>query len=557
IAGDLPEPLATDQSPGDAPASAFAKWRVALLLVGIIALGMALRIACFAGYQGYDDRHYIVHAKLFSERGQPDVEHVTAWLGRTGVWLPMALAIRVFGPNAFALTLYSLLCGLASLVLVYKLGRLVFDEKTALLGTFFLAFFPLEVIYSTHPYADGPFGLFMVLTLYFFLLGERRGAKWCYLASGVAAGIAWLSKEPAVFLIFPFAILLLRTRTLKREYLLVLLGGALVVLGESAFWSTLVGDPMYRWTTIVSEYADTANAPAKQQAPTWQILLHLHQGGERGTISLLEPLVMFATNQEFGLFYYFLWPLLGYLIYQRRRRASELMIWTIGLALVVSYFPVGFPFPMVRIARYFTCLSIPAMLLLAYGLMQWRPVWRWGAIGILFASSAVCLYLDGSRHVRDNERELATFRNEHRDQRFWVDPRVFFHLQALTGFPQDSQLGVHFFSRMQTSHAFANVKGLVPDVRTIEKPGGIRSGYVVIRTPPGEVDVEPLRERPGWRVVKRIPEERAPSFIGRTMRTFRIPQRYIDRLLSPGEGERLTVWQVRNVQSSRDVKDET
>ncbi len=95
----------------------------------------------------------------------------------------------------------------AAVVAVYFLVRALFDPRTALVASALLALEPLYLAHSRLLHLDALLTAFMTVSLLAALLGLRRGSTPLLVASGVAGGLAGLTKSPALFL-FPFVGLL-------------------------------------------------------------------------------------------------------------------------------------------------------------------------------------------------------------------------------------------------------------------------------------------------------------------------------------------------------------
>lgn len=88
--------------------------------------------------------------------------------------------------------------GLATVVLTYKVGALVYGRRVGALAALFLALMPYHVLVSRQVLLDLPEAFFATLTLYFLALYVRRGtASWLYAAGG-GLGLTFLSKEVGI-----------------------------------------------------------------------------------------------------------------------------------------------------------------------------------------------------------------------------------------------------------------------------------------------------------------------------------------------------------------------
>ena len=91
--------------------------------------------------------------------------------------------------------------GLATILLVYRLGALLYDERTGAIAALFLAVMPYHVVVTRQVLLDGPLTLCTTLTLYLvarFALSERPIFLY---ATGAALGLVFLAKETGFVLI--------------------------------------------------------------------------------------------------------------------------------------------------------------------------------------------------------------------------------------------------------------------------------------------------------------------------------------------------------------------
>jgi hypothetical protein len=91
--------------------------------------------------------------------------------------------------------------GVATVYLVYELGKLLYGSRTGLVAALLMALMPYHVVVTRQVLLDGPMTLFATLTLLLlarFVLSGRPG--WLY-ASGAAMGLTFLSKETSIVLL--------------------------------------------------------------------------------------------------------------------------------------------------------------------------------------------------------------------------------------------------------------------------------------------------------------------------------------------------------------------
>ena len=136
-------------------------------LLIILAFALALRLVFFTGTDASDPLAYTKYANMLA-KGEPiNVERGDAF--RIGLLLPVSVLYRMFGFNEFSSNVLVILASLASIVLIYKFGVMLFNEKAGLLSAFLLSFFPFDVLYSTRLMTELPSAFFVALSVYLFL----------------------------------------------------------------------------------------------------------------------------------------------------------------------------------------------------------------------------------------------------------------------------------------------------------------------------------------------------------------------------------------------------
>jgi|GEM_PF-2177060 len=535
-----------------------ARWPV----FAVILLGLAIRLLFFNGYQGHDDRSYVTFATILAEQGRVAVEDRSQWIGRIGFWVPVAGAVSIFGLSNFSLTLYPLVCSLGGILLAIKLGTLLFNRETGLVAGVLLAIMPIDVMLSTYVYADLPMAVFVSLTLYLFLRAEHgtggRQNAFLYLGAGIAAGIAYLHRENAAFLIAPFAIYLLYYRKIRWQYGWILAGGALVLALEVGFWTYHTDDPLYRVHSITEGTSggdERAEKRGLREADESFLTRWIPRPGRlrRGTpdTHLIEPVLMFTTNQDFGLMYLIGWPI-ALLSLWRRDRGFVLAMWVVVLALMLAYFPVMYPFTMVRNPRYYMWLSIPMMVLIAAWLRSVRPALGYAVGGLLVLSSLACILIDSSREALAPVRTTINFVQRHDGERVWVSPGYRIAMKVLAGDQELGDLQTHMLTTNFTSNDYKHHQALFPDVQVADSIDAIEEGYVVVAFDEKKADVREQLEQRGERIKQELPTRTGlMGYVVKLARAVGVPRQFVSRLLS-GEGKTLEIWQVGSTQMQLD-----
>lgn len=375
--------------------------RAPLVLLAILIIAAVIRLGVFSGITGGDDLIYSYYIQQCASG--TDAVGSNHWSLRMGYILPACGVVKLFGFNDATLAAVPLMCSLAGILLIYALGNCLVNQKVGLLAASLLAFYPLDVIYSTSPFLDVPLAFAMGLAGFAFLQGDKNRSVWWQLAAGLLAGWAYLIKATGLyFLLFPFCFAIYQRRV-KREYIWLVVGLAAVFAGESAYYAANTGDPLYRFSVI----RGTHNKPGAEKKPTTSTAntdSSFFKGESakglkvlRGNNWWLEPVFTFTTNQEFGFYFYLIIPISIYYLFKRDKNAAILLLWLLPILIYTLYgstSPVAYR-PLRRWPRYLTPVTFPALLMLAYFLYDKQKLlgakWIAAILGFLAATSLICV----------------------------------------------------------------------------------------------------------------------------------------------------------------------
>ncbi|MFJ8882168.1 glycosyltransferase family 39 protein [Streptomyces sp. NPDC102402] len=116
---------------------------------------------------------------------------------------PMALSVRVFGLNSWAILAPQVLMGVATAGVLYAAVRRRFNAAAGLITVAVFALTPVAALMFRFNNPDALLALLMTVTVYCVLRALEGGrTKWLVWA-GVAVGLAFLSKTLQAFLILP------------------------------------------------------------------------------------------------------------------------------------------------------------------------------------------------------------------------------------------------------------------------------------------------------------------------------------------------------------------
>lgn len=128
------------------------------------------------------------------------------------------IAWKFFGHNMWAPRLFNVIFGALSILIIYAITNLLFNNITlSLFSAFLLAIMPLSVFFSRNLQPEGPAFFFMLLGNLFYLRFCRRLKKSNFFWGGICFSIAWVYKSTFIFGIIPFLICFDFKQILKKK----------------------------------------------------------------------------------------------------------------------------------------------------------------------------------------------------------------------------------------------------------------------------------------------------------------------------------------------------
>ena len=198
---DEPDGLAmtgSDVRPKSLPRS---RLKYGLALVGIVAFGAFLRLWKL-GAVGFNSDEAVYAGQAAAIAGDTEIsKFFPIFRAHPMLFQAMLSVAYQFGTSVMIGRIASVLFGLATVVVVFVLGRLMYGARAGLIAALILAVMPYHVIVTRQVLLDGPMTFFATLTLY--LLAKytvTRAPVWLYATAG-ATGLTVLAKETYVVLL--------------------------------------------------------------------------------------------------------------------------------------------------------------------------------------------------------------------------------------------------------------------------------------------------------------------------------------------------------------------
>lgn len=123
------------------------------------------------------------------------------------IWMQV-VSMKIFGINEFAARFPNVICGLATLLVLFRAGKKLYDEKMGILWALAYGGSLLPHLYFKSGIIDPWFNLFIFLSFYRFFLGYSDYKSYAlksgnshFLMSGLFLGLAVMTKGPVAIMI--------------------------------------------------------------------------------------------------------------------------------------------------------------------------------------------------------------------------------------------------------------------------------------------------------------------------------------------------------------------
>ena len=177
---------------------------------------------------------------------------------------------------------------LLSSVVLYHLGKRLYDRKTGLAAAMLLQVIPLFSAFGMGMTPDTPLILFWLLSLYFLHRAWSGGAASDWLLLAISLGLGLLSKYAVIFLYIP-AILLLVTTPQGRQRLRTVWPYLSIALSLAFFAPVLLWNSQHGWVMFRHDLGHVRVARGWTLSP-WTTLDFL--GGQLGVVTPILAVLM-------------------------------------------------------------------------------------------------------------------------------------------------------------------------------------------------------------------------------------------------------------------------
>ncbi len=365
--------------------------RETALLICIFLLALAVRVVFFNGLNWDDDPDYV--NRVYKVKTGQGFIYTDNNGFRIGTYYPAVLTYALFGINDVGCGTYALAVSLLSIIAIYALGKLLFNERTGIIAALLLALYPLDVELASRLMPDGLLAGFSLFALYFLLKGDIQNSKspgaglqskWSYVLCGLLLGWCTLVNMSAVVIIlfvavyFFFSLGTFHAKLQQTGYLkgfvnvvfmrYILLAGAFLAVAVIEGWAyyKVTGDFFFKFNNTLSHYAGNYGF-CKDFDMYPRIMFHLDHLGHfrfRGW-----------QNSYYGFYYIVAFFALIYGLAQLNINTYTVILWLLtvfcylqwGSMSVTEYNPLH------RLARHLSLATPPMILCCAFFLGNYRP----------------------------------------------------------------------------------------------------------------------------------------------------------------------------------------
>lgn len=200
-----------------------------LILVLALVIGFFLRVWQI-NQLGYNTDEAVYSGQAAAIAADPTLKELFPIFRAHPLLFQFILAVvYLFGVNDLAGRIISMVIGLLTVIITYRLGRLLFGEFSGALAAMIMAFMPYHVVVTRQVLLDGPMTFFATLTLYQLALFADTGRSRYMYTTGASMGLTFLAKETGIVLIGAIYGFLALSREVRLRLVDLAIGMALMV----------------------------------------------------------------------------------------------------------------------------------------------------------------------------------------------------------------------------------------------------------------------------------------------------------------------------------------
>lgn len=171
------------------------------MLFGIMAIALIVRVA-YINQLGYNSDEAVYAGQGAAIAQVPILKDIFPVFRAHPLLFQFIVALSYkFGTNDIIPRLLSVVIGLATVYLVYDIGKRLYGVPAGLLSALFLAVMPYHVVVTRQVLLDGPMVFCTTLTLYFLVRFSQTERPIWLISVGVGMGLSFLAKETSILMV--------------------------------------------------------------------------------------------------------------------------------------------------------------------------------------------------------------------------------------------------------------------------------------------------------------------------------------------------------------------
>jgi 4-amino-4-deoxy-L-arabinose transferase-like glycosyltransferase len=394
------------------------------LFLLILILGILVRIYFSTGHVFSDDAYYS-YLSYTILNGEFTAEYLGYPIFPLRIFhlLITAFLFKLFGINEFATILFPFIISIANLFLIYKLTKVITDnEKTALLSSLLIAFFPTDIIFASINFVDSTNVFFINLGIYFLYKSYNNNKNILAVSAGLCFFFSMQFKEniyyTGILLIILWLYLLIKNKTINTQIIIALIFIVFNVILEGVIYLFLHQDFLRRFSLLSQNYNYSYYDFFPYTAEKFSGLKNYWR-------NLFDQIFLINGKAIFLRRFYLFLPIVASIksiINITKKEYILLTYWFLGTLVLLIAFTTSFseykPLDLKR-SWYIYPLLAPTIILSAIAINQLKKYLKYLLIGIYIIGAII---MSTHYEVYFNKKDISnlkTFLNEHPEKKIF------------------------------------------------------------------------------------------------------------------------------------------
>lgn len=395
-----------------------------LVLAGLLVLAFCLMWTFYVGFQAADDKSYL-NGALGWVNAFPFVgkDH---WALRHPMTIPAAISIKLFGLNEFAVSLPNIVYFTSFIVINYWAVRKYLGTLCAAITTLIFITLPGFIILSTYLEIGIPEIYYLSISFWSFrkaLDCPQKTRFW--LVSGVAMGLAFVTRETAAsFVLFIGLVFLFKPIVSRLRYIYLFGAAAAILFIDWLYLALMTGNLRYRYSIDLNHDTIDRFAVASRVAVRKGLI------DSEGNISVnvfIDPVLNLFISQKYTLIFWLVIPALVLIWRKRAQLTSSLTLGLLAAYVLVSFLFLGANPKLYLVPRYFLVTAWAASIVVAWWLVSSLRSRQYVAVAFaalaLFSANFVAMSVENI-NPRFVEKTLLAYSTSHPDAVIYTDPET-------------------------------------------------------------------------------------------------------------------------------------